>query len=219
MERIELFERYIFERLTPREKNDFETRLKSDKDFAADFKIYIFSLKGILQEAELDDLELTHAFKNLTRDQICKATGKKERRLLPWIHYWQERIVWISSVAAILISGIFIVLHFEQRAQYRLYDTIVAYNYIPNYDRSEGDIYNYTEKESKDLLPLLERDYREAPANDIQYTQDAGMRLAMLYLKLHDKKKALEILKELASRFRNDEDFASRCNKIISQLE
>lgn len=44
------------------------------------------------------------------------------------------------------------------------------------------------------------------------------MRLAMVYLKLHDKKKAVKTLEELAARFHDDEDFSARCNKIISQL-
>ena len=45
------------------------------------------------------------------------------------------------------------------------------------------------------------------------------MRLAMAYLKIHDRKKAKEILTELASRFADDVEFAAQCNKILDQLK
>ena len=106
----------------------------------------------------------------------------------------------------------------ERHRQYKLYDTIVAYNYIPDFDRGEGDINNYSDKEVKDIIPQLEKDYANAPSDDVQKCQDAGMRLAMAYLKLHDKDKAIKTLEELSSRFHDDEDFVARCNKIINQL-
>ena len=106
----------------------------------------------------------------------------------------------------------------QKHGQYQLYDTIVAYNYIPDYDRGDGDINNYSDKEIKDILPQLENEYANASSDDIQRCQDEGMRLAMVYLKLHDKKKAVKTLEELAARFHDDEDFSARCNKIISQL-
>ena len=107
----------------------------------------------------------------------------------------------------------------QRHGQYQLYDTIVAYNYVPDYDRSDGDINNYSAKEVNDILPQLENDYANAPSDDIQKCQDTGMRLAMAYLKLHDKDKAVNTLEELAARFHDDEEFSARCNKIISQLE
>lgn len=219
MERIELFERYIFGQLTPQEQSDFDLRLKSDKDFASDFKIYIFSLKGILQEGEQEDAELAYALKNISKEQLCEAIGKNRRRKSFRVRLLRERMAWISSIAAIVIVGMFTIIQLERSSRNKLYDTIVAYNYIPSYDRSEGDINNYSSKEIGELLPILEKDYRNAPADDVQAAQDAGMRLAMAYLKLHDKKKAVETLRELAERFRDDEEFAARCNKIISQLE
>ena len=218
MERIELFDNYILENLTPEEKSDFDIRLKSDKAFANDFRVYLFALKGILQEAELDDIEFANALKHLSKEQLCEIIGRKPQARILRIRYLRERMAWVSSVAAILIIGIFTVFQVERHRQYKLYDTIVAYNYIPDFDRGEGDINNYSDKEVKDIIPQLEKDYANAPSDDVQKCQDAGMRLAMAYLKLHDKDKAIKTLEELSSRFHDDEDFVARCNKIINQL-
>lgn len=61
MERIELFDNYILDNLTPQEKIAFDARLKSDRAFANDFKIYLFAIKGIRQEAEQNDMEFAVA--------------------------------------------------------------------------------------------------------------------------------------------------------------
>lgn len=219
MERIELFDNYIFENLTPKEKSAFDSRLKTDKEFAEDFKVYLLALKGIQQEAQQDNMELALALKNISKAQLYEIIGRKRQPKILRIPYLRERLAWISSVAAILIIGFLTVFQVQRQGQYQLYDTIVAYNYIPDYDRSEGDINNYSDKEVKDILPQLEKAYQDAPADDVQKCQDAGMRLAMAYLKVHNKDKAVKTLKEMTSRFHNDEDFVARCNKIIEQLK
>lgn len=218
MERIELFDNYILDNLTPQEKIAFEARLKSDRGFAYDFKIYLFAIKGIRQEAEQDNIEFATALKHLSREQLKEIIGRSSQPRILRISYLRERLGWVASVAAMLIIGFFTIFQVQRHGQYQLYDTIVAYNYIPDYDRSDGDINNYSAKEIKDILPQLENEYANAPSEDIQRCQDAGMRLAMVYLKLHDKKKAVKTLEELAARFHDDEDFSARCNKIISQL-
>lgn len=218
MERIELFDNYILDNFTPEEKIAFDAQLKSDRAFANDFKIYLFAIKGIRQEAEQDDIEFADALKHLSKEQLKEIIGRRSQPRILRISYLRERLAWAASVAAILIIGFFTMFQVQRHGQYQLYDTIVAYNYIPDYDRSGGDINNYSDKEVKDILPQLENDYANAPSDDIQRCQDAGMRLAMAYLKLHDKKKAVKTLEELAARFHDDEDFSARCNKIISQL-
>lgn len=218
MERIKLFDNYILDNLIPEEKIAFESRLKLDKAFAYDFKVYLFAIKGIQKEAEQDDMEFAVALKHLSKEQLKEIIGRRSQPRVLRISYLRERLAWVASFAAILIIGFFTIFQVQRHGQYQLYDTIVSYNYISDYDRSEGDINNYSDKEVKDILPQLENDYADAPSNDIQKCQDAGMRLAMAYLKLHDKKKAVKTLEELAARFHDDEDFSARCNKIISQL-
>ena len=219
MERIELFDSYILDNLTPEEKSEFDARLKSDKAFANDFKVYLFAIKGIQQEAEQDNIEFATALKHLSKEQLQDIIGRRPQPRMLRISYLRERLAWVASVAAILIIGFLTVFHVWRHSQYQLYDTIVAYNYIPDCDRCRGDINNYSAKEVSDILPLLEKDYVNAPGDDIQKCQDAGMRLAMAYLKLHDKDKAVRTLEDLASRFHDDEEFSARCNKIISQLK
>lgn len=219
MERIELFDDYIFDNLTPEKKSAFDSRLKTDKEFVEDFKVYLLALKGIQLEAQQDNMELALALKNISKEQLYEIIGRKKQPKILRIPYLRERLAWVSSVAAILIIGFFTVFQVQRQGQYQLYDTIVAYNYIPDYDRGEGDINNYSGKEVKEILPQLEKDYQDAPADDVQKCQDAGMRLAMAYLKIHDKDKAVKTLEEMASRFHDDEDFAARCNKIIKQLK
>lgn len=219
MERIELFDNYILDNLIPEEKIAFESRLKTDKAFAYDFKVYLFAIKGIQKEAEQDDIEFALALKHLSKEQLKEIIGRRSQPRILRLPYLRERLAWVSSVAAVLIIGFFTVFQVQRYGQYQLYDTIVAYNYVPDYDRSEGDINNYSAKEVKDILPQLEEDYANAPNDDVQKCQDAGMRLAMAYLKLHDKDKAVKTLEDLASRFHDDEEFSVRCNKIISQLK
>lgn len=218
MERIELFDNYILDNLTSEEKIEFDARLKSDNAFAYDFKVYLFAIKGIQKEAEQDNIEFASALKHISKEQLKKIIGRRPQPRILRISYLRERLAWVSAVAAILVIGFFTVFQVQRHGQYQQYDTIVAYNYVPDYDRSDGDINNYSDKEVKDILPLLENDYANAPSDDIQRCQDAGMRLAMAYLKLHDKAKAVTTLEELASRFSDDEEFSARCNKIISQL-
>ncbi len=219
MERIELFDNYILDNLAPEEKIAFDARLKSDWAFANDFKIYLFAIKGIRQEAEQNDMEFAVALKHLSKVQLEEIIGRRSQPRILRISYLRERLAWVSSVAAILIIGFFTVFQVHRYGQYQLYDTIVSYNYVPDYDRSDGDINNYSAREVKDILPLLEEDYANAPNDDVQKCQDTGMRLAMAYLKLHDKAKAVKTLEELAERFHDDEEFSVRCNKIISQLK
>lgn len=219
MERIELFDNYILDNLAREEKIAFDARLKSDRAFAKDFKIYLFAIRGIRQEAEQNDMEFAVALKHLSKEQLKEIIGRRSQPRILRISYLRERLAWVASVAAILIIGFFTVFQVQRHGQYQLYDTIVAYNYVPDYDRSDGDINNYSAKDVKDILPQLEEDYANAPNDDVQKCQDTGMRLAMAYLKLHDKDKAVNTLEELAARFHDDVDFSARCNKIISQLK
>ena len=209
---IELFDRYIDGKLSAEEKTYFEQRLNSDKNFALDFRIYLFTLKGIYQETEQDNTEFGMAMKNISKEELLHIIG---RRTYP--REWRftrlrERMAWVASIAAVLVIGIFTVLHVRQSGMDRLDNTIVAYNYIPDSNRGWETI-------TSDDVPSLERAYQMAPPEDIQAQQDSGMRLALAYLKLHDRKKAKEILTELSVRFADDEEFAAQCRNILNQLK
>lgn len=208
---IEVFDRYIDGKLSAEEKLSFEQRLSADKNFALDFRIYLFTLKGIYEEVDQDNIEFGVAMKTISKEELLRIIGRCSRPRVLRLNYLRERMAWVASIAAILVIGIFSVLNVRQSGMDRLDNTIVAYNYIPDSNRGWETI-------TSNDIPTLERVYQMAPSDDIQAQEDAGMRLALAYLKLHDRKKAKEILAELSVRFADDEEFVAQCHKILNQL-
>lgn len=208
---IELFDRYIDGELSTEEKLSFEQRLSADKSFLLDFRIYLFTLKGIYEEVDQDNIEFGVAMKTISKEELLRIIGRCSRPRVLRLNYLRERIAWVASIAAILVIGIFSVLIERQSGMDRLDNTIVAYNYIPDSNRGWETI-------TSNDIPTLERAYQMAPSDDIQAQEDAGMRLALAYLKLHDRKKAQEMLTELSVRFADDEEFVAQCRKILNQL-
>lgn len=208
---IEVFDRYIDGKLSAEEKLSFEQRLSANNNFALDFRIYLFTLKGIYEEVDQDNIEFGVAMKTISKEELLRIIGRCSRPRVLRLNYLRERMAWVASIAAILVIGIFSVLNVRQSGMDRLDNTIVAYNYIPDSNRGWETI-------TSDDIPTLERAYQMAPSDDIQAQEDAGMRLALAYLKIHDRKKAKEILAELSVRFADDEEFVAQCHKILNQL-
>lgn len=209
---IQLFEEYIDDKLTKEEKKSFEERLRSDKEFALDFRIYIFSVNGIIQESEQDNMEFGHAMKNISKEDLLRIIGRTSKPRVFRLNYIRERLAWIASIAAVLVIGLFSIYNINRNAMNRLDDTLVAYNYIPDSNRGWESI-------TGDDIPSLQKAYQDAPADDIQAQQEAGMRLAMAYLKIHDRKKAKEMLNDLSVRFADDEEFSAQCKRMLDQLK
>lgn len=215
---IKLFDRYIDGDLSADEKQAFDERIASDKAFRIDFRLYLFTLRGVCQEAEQENIEFGHAMKNISEAELMRIIGRNRQPRMLRLSYLRERLAWVASIAAVLIVGIFTVLNVRQTGMDRLDNTIVAYNYIPESNRGESVIKGWEDITSNDI-PTLEQAYKSAPADDIQAQEDAGMRLAMAYLKVHDRKKAKDILTELSARFADDEEFSAQCNRILNQLK
>lgn len=215
---IELFDRYIDGDLSADEKQAFDERIASDKAFRIDFRLYLFTLRGVCQEAEQENIEFGHAMKNISEAELMRIIGRNRQPRMLRLSYLRERLAWVASIAAVLIVGIFTVLNVRQTGMDRLDNTIVAYNYIPESNRGESVIRGWEDITSNDI-PTLEQAYKSAPADDIQAQEDAGMRLAMAYLKVYDRKKAKDILTELSARFADDEEFSAQCNRILNQLK
>lgn len=77
MERIDLFDKYIFGQLSKEEKEGFEQRLITDTAFASEYNAYLLCVKGIRDEVELDNIEFSQAMKGLSREELSKIIGKK----------------------------------------------------------------------------------------------------------------------------------------------
>ncbi|MDE6027984.1 MAG: tetratricopeptide repeat protein [Muribaculaceae bacterium] len=269
---IELFDSYIDEKLSPAEKSEFEKRLKEDKQFSLDFRVYLFVLDGIYKEAEQDDVDFATAMKNIGKkdlvrvllstkfrgihmekalrtlgeedkvmcgdsdhpitddpeeeesriyEEYCRMLDstrpsksnkinspiEKEKRRSPF-----RNILWIGSVAAMFIIGIFTVFTVRQTQMNRIDDIIAEYNYVSAFDRG-------SESFDHEDISILEKAYQNVPSDDIQSGEEAGMRLALAYIKDHDRKKAKKLLEELSERYAEDEEFVAQCQRILEQLK
>lgn len=99
MERIDLFDRYIKNQLSEKELSNFDEKLKSDKDFAEEFKIYLLCVDGIIKEAQQDDIEFGHAMKSLSKAELMNIIGKKVEIPSLEENPRAERIVASASIA------------------------------------------------------------------------------------------------------------------------
>ena len=216
---IELFDRYIDSKLEGKELQEFESRLKNDREFAGDFRAYLLIIDGVRKEAAEEDLEFGHAIRSLTEAEVCRAIGREDhrKRRFAWTPRLRSRLALAATVAAIVIVGGLLLRMITLSApdnteSDRIDDIIVAYNYIPDFDRG-GEAMPPADPTS------LEKAYRDAPADDVQAQQDAGMRLAMWYLHAHDREMTRAILRELVERYPDDEEFTAQCNRILDQLK
>lgn len=250
--KIELFDRYIDNELGADEKLTFESRLKTDREFALDFRVYLLSVREIMMEAKREDEAFGEAMMNLPEGEfmrVIKNTSRRHPEPEPRLCFAafqmsenqfgtshkssnrrrsriRERLAWISSVAAILVIGIFSLFFVHQSGMNKVDDMIFEANYVPDFSRgADSDAPPITIDNSPDWIPsdedikYFEREYYAVTASDIQAREDAGMRLAMVYLKVHDRDRAKAILTELSERFADDTEFAAQCCKILKQLD
>ena len=78
MERIELFDNYINNQLSDAQRSEFDAKLKSDEEFASDFKTYLFTVDGICREAHQDNLDFGLAMKSLSKEKLKEIIGKQD---------------------------------------------------------------------------------------------------------------------------------------------
>lgn len=227
MENQELFDKYTKGVLSETDKSDFESRLKSDKAFDAEFKTYLFVVKGIQNEEAQDCADFGAAMKKMTKEQLQEIVGvkaktiqkKKVLKIYPWL--WSSMSA--AAVVAIVVMISFNMINQSQmdlnNAQYMAYNIIAEHNFIDGGSRGGSnlaieDFSAVSDEELKEKLPLYETAYQQ---NQDELT---GLNLAMIYLKLHNEDKALEILKELNKEYKDsDPEFAQQCQNIINQIE
>ena len=230
MENQELFDKYIHGELSPCEKANFDSKLKDDKEFANEFKTFLLVVQSIQKEEQQDCADFGAAMKKLTKEQLQDVVGakakpkqKKVLKLSPWL--WSPMSA--AAVIAIIVMISFNMINQSQldlnNAQYMAYNIIAEHNFI--YGGSRGgenlvieDFSAISDEELNEKLPLYENAYLQA--NEDLDIQEMGLNLAMIYLKLHNKDKALEILKELNNKYKDSNtEFAQQCQNIISQIE
>ena len=233
MENQELFDRYILGELSSHEKQEFDNRLEADKSFADDFAIYLLVVKGIQKEEEQDCAEFGIAMRNMSKEELKEIIGVKARpqskakkntlKFSPWLYSTTSAAAMIAIVISISLNLINQSQSDLMNTQYMAYNIIADYNFIDGGYRGGSSlvIEDFTivdESELKEKLPLYESNYEQA--QDEQDIKDFGLNLAMIYLKLHEKDKALDILKELHLQYaESDCEFAQHCQNIITQIE
>lgn len=241
MDNIELFDKYIDKTLSDKERGEFEARLKSDKDFNQDFKIYLATVRGICKESEQDNADFGHALKSITKEQLREIIGPRssERfamtagqnvdlsgsktlsvkpakpRLLarPWV-------AWTVSMAAMVVVVFGIGLGFQRHADNRIMDNVYAMNIgeIPTEFRGAGiDITEMNDDQLKEYLPQLEKEYTKSEAGD-QDNVISGLQLSMVYIKLHKMSDAKETLKKLSTDYSGD-PVGEQAQTILNQLD
>lgn len=219
MEKQELFDKYIHGLLSETDKSDFESRLNTDKTLSSEFETYLFVVKGIQNEEAQDCADFGAAMKKLTKEQLQEIVGvkakprqKKVLKFSPWL--WSS-----MSAAAVVAIVISISFNLINQSQHKAYNIIAEHNFEDGGFRGGAnlaieDFSAISEEELKEKLPLYETAYQQGQDELI------GLNLAMIYLKLHDEDKALEILKELNKEYKDsDPEFAQQCQNIINQIE
>ena len=233
MEKFDLYDKYINNQLSDKERDEFDSRLKTDKEFASDFKIYLFTVDGICREAHQDNLDFGLAMKGMSKEKLKEIIGKrdvvepaaasyerksevvkpKEIRYKTWI--WQA-----ASIAAVVIIAFTAVFNIEKNAGYSVDNAIYACADVnPDLVRAGGEpinISSMSDEELKAKIPELTSLYQSASTTD--EVADYGYALAMAYLRLHDRDNAKEVLEQLVSRFDGDADYADSVNKWKSIL-
>ncbi|MDE7419537.1 MAG: hypothetical protein K2N35_04950 [Muribaculaceae bacterium] len=186
-----------------------------------------FGMSGVFEDNaadEWDDFDLP------------EATSVPKKSEMPQ-KGWKVWVAALASVAAVLLI-VFIPAYREMDARLCGSALLVSEAYMPT---SRGtDISSMKNDEVEAMLPKLEKQYsisvrqekrtegiageQAIEKDDLSYyiervaPRDAGMELVQAYLKLNQKDKAIEILRELAESD-EDPDFREYCRKMLEILE
>lgn len=213
MDYIELFDRYMADELSSDERMEFDRRLNADAAFREDFGLYASTVRGVRQEGRQDAFDFGHAMKALTREEFLSAIGPAPtRHIMP-----KRRRQWVwKAVSATAVIAVIAVVGVGRRiSDNRVDNAIIAAADMTAYTRGANeepvDIRALDNDELKARLPELEADYASASEPDIK--ADNGERLAMAYIKLHDRKKARLTLEQLISDYTSDPDYSESVAK------
>lgn len=148
----------------------------------------------------------------------CKETGSSIFRVVNFKKWLITAACAISIIILVTVqSFIYINAKLCDNALY------ISERYMSNVYDSQ-DIYKATNKQVKDILPILERNYEETffIENGTLLCSDnfdeSAWRLAIAYIKLHKRNKALHVLEIIDVETKNI-DVRSNCNELIKQLK
>jgi len=185
--------------------------------------------KAIAQEAEADNIEIGHALKGISEQQLREIVSVKKPKILSFKKVVRERILWSLSMAAMLAIAIMVPMHIERQSMNEIDGLIYSYNsdilaMSSSENRgSEADINisEMSDSQLKEALSTLERQYIECDNNqDIAIT---GQILSLAYIRLHDRDAAKDTLHSMIERLSSEkEDYQEVidwCHSILNQLK
>lgn len=247
MERIDLYDKYINDQLSEKERADFDARLESDEDFASDFKVYLFTVDGICREAHQNNIDFGLAMKSLSKDQlkeiigahkivnpfttsysydtrVCAASCDEPEPMITSASRVKTFKPWmwqIASIAAVVVIAFTVVFNIEKTARYSVDNAIYACaNIEPDSARGADvqPIYVKALTDSELKAKLPELIALFQSASNPDDIANNGYALAMAYLRLHDRDNAKIILEQLVSRFDGNADYAESVSQWKSIL-
>lgn len=131
-------------------------------------------------------------------------------------------IVSVASIAAILFVCIFSLYHLPTRnpvetPEYAVDDNAVS---SPAGDIEEtNDILEGSQENASNMIGTLEMDYQNAALNGEPYeAEQAGMRLALTYMKAGENTQAKSTLEKLIETYPYDNEFVGYCNKLLQEI-
>ena len=195
---------------------EFEKKILEDKDFSSDFLVYKMIVKGIIKEEQEKEQELDDAFKILGKDDLRNIIGPKIE--LP---KQKNKIISITSlilsIAAVVVIAFTYTFNIQRSARNSVDDVIFDCYYSPIY--RGGDVIDLTDADEKTIelsLPNMVGSYKKA--SEVQEISSYGINLAMLYLKIHDRDNARNILEDVKKKCA-DEDVKNLCDKLLKSIE
>ena len=232
MDNIDLFDKYIKGELSEEERQKFDTRMKTDKSFADDFKVYSAIVIGICKEAEQDNKDFEMAMKNISKEQLRETIGKKNeskekspqaaseviKAIKPnFVRTW----MWQAACWAVIIGGAAIwIMRADQNARYSVDNAIYTSSYVYE-GQSRGainipDLNSLSDTELKEKIPTFVTQFNECDITADIY--EVGYSLAMAYMRLHEREKAKKILNQMINKLSVDEDYTEEVSKLKSIL-
>lgn len=221
MDKINMFDRYIRGEMTSEEMHLFKQQLIEDAETNTDFKIYSALVAGICKEEQQDNIDFAYALKSLTEEELKQVIGKRVKPILQK-HNFRQIGFYVASMTAVVVICFSVILHIQNSAEYTVDNLIVEYNSMPVSNRGGDnaiDISNMNQDEVEKILSKLCNIYSDISKEDIQEKQMTGINLAMAYLKIHDRKKAISVLEEIKSLYPDDTEFVFQCDKILKRLK
>ena len=189
----------------------------------------ILADKAIAQEAEADNIEIGHALKGISEQQLQEIVSVKKPKILSFKEIVRKRMLWSLSMAAMLAIAIIVPLHVERQSMNKIDRLIYAYNsdilpmpFSVNRGTENGiNISELSDSQLKESLPALARQYKESANNqDIAIN---GQILSLAYIRLHERDAAKDTLQSMIERLSSEkEDYQEVidwCHSILNQLK